>query len=89
MKIIYIYIYIYIFFFFFGGEGVELLINYNRITLVGQIERPCTTDRVSNLKSREFIKLSTYNVLTLLRPGRLYQLIFECKALNLDVVAIQ
>ena len=68
---------------------MELLINYNRITLVGQIERPCTTDRVSNLKSREFIKLSTYNVLTLLRPGRLYQLIFECKALNLDVVAIQ
>ena len=59
------------------------------MTLDGKTERPNTTGRVLKLKSRQFMKLSTYNVRTLLRPGRLRQLTSGCKALNLDVVAIQ
>ena len=35
------------------------------------------------------MKLSTYNVRALLRPGRLHQFTPGCKALNLDVVPIQ
>ena len=59
------------------------------MTLDRKTERPHTTGRVLKLKSRQFMKLSTYNIRTLLRPGRLRQLTSGCKALNLDVVAIQ
>ena len=59
------------------------------MTLDGQTERTHIIDRVQKLESRQFVKFSTYNVRTLLRPGRLHQLITGCKTFNMDVVAIQ
>ena len=47
------------------------------------------TDRVPKLKPRLFLKFSTCNVRTLLRPGTLHQLTTGCKTFNIDVVAIQ
>ena len=64
-------------------------IDHNQMTLDGQTERTHLTDRVPKLKSRQFLKFSTYNVQTLLRPGRLHQLTTRCKTFNIDVVAIQ
>ena len=59
------------------------------MTLDRQTERTHVTDRVSKLKSHQFLKFSTYNVRTLLRPGRLHQLTTGCKTFNIDVVVIQ
>ena len=44
-------------------------IDHNQMTLDEQTERTHLTDRVPKLKSRRFLKFSTYNVRTLLRPG--------------------
>ena len=71
-----------------NGIGVAQ-IDHNQMTLERQTERTHVTDRVSKLKSGEFLKFSTYNVRTLLRPGRLHQLTTGCKTFNIDVVAIQ
>ena len=70
-----------------NGIGAAL-INHNQMTLGGQTKRPCMTDRVSKLKSCQFLKCSAYNVETLSRPWRLHQLTSWWKAINLDV-AIQ
>ena len=64
-------------------------IDHNQMILDGQTERTHLTDRVPKLKSRQFLKFLTYNVQTLLRPGRLHQLTTRCKTFNIDVVAIQ
>ena len=56
-----------------NGIGIAL-INHNQMTLVGQTEKPRVGDGVSNLKSRQFLKFSTCNLQTLLRPGRLINL---------------
>ena len=42
-----------------NGIGAAL-VNHNQITLGGQTKRPCMTDRVSKLKSYQFLKFSTY-----------------------------
>ena len=71
------------------NEIGALLFNSNRMMLGGHTERLHTTDRVSKLKSHQFIKLKllTYNVRTLLRPEKLHQLTPKCKTLNLDRLA--
>ena len=64
-------------------------IDLNQVMLGGQAETTHITDRVSELKYRQFLKFSTYNVRALLRPGRLHQITTGCKIFNIDVVAIQ
>ena len=64
-------------------------IDLNQVMLGGQTETTHITDRVSKLKYRQFPKFSTYNVRTLLRPGRLHKITTGCKIFNIDVVAIQ
>ena len=59
------------------------------MTLDGQTVRTHLVDRVPKVKSRQFLKLSTFNVRTLSRPGRLHQLTTSCKTFNIDIVAIQ
>ena len=64
-------------------------IDSNQMMLDGQIERTHVTDKTPKLKSRQQLKLSTYNVRTLLKPGKLHQVTIGCQSFNIDIVAIQ